>query len=93
MRPLLRSIRFSEDHCLSTPRNIGYHNRIFRVQFPPMIARTHHLDELSRLLARYPVVAILGARQTGKTALANELLRRGTRFDLEDSGARARAHD
>lgn len=67
------------------------------VQFQPMIARTHHLDELSRLLARYPVVAILGARQTGKTTLANELLRRaagrGTRFDLEDPGARARLAD
>lgn len=62
-----------------------------------MIARTHHLSELSRLLSRYPVVAILGARQVGKTTLAGELLRRetlrGTSFDLEDQSTRARLAD
>lgn len=62
------------------------------VQGPSMIARTQHLDELSWLLARYPVVAILGARQTGKTTLANELpcraAVRGTCFDLEASSAK-----
>ena len=35
-----------------------------------VIARTRHLEAVRRLLARYPVVAILGARQVGKTTLA-----------------------
>jgi hypothetical protein len=46
------------------------------------------------LLRDYPVVAILGARQVGKTTLARELAQshRGpvTTFDLEDPTALAR---
>lgn len=53
-----------------------------------MIPRQRHLEELRRLLKAYPVVAILGARQVGKTTLAEALLssHRGAsrRFDLED---------
>lgn len=62
-----------------------------------MITRSRHLQEVSRLLSAFPVVAILGARQVGKTTLANALLeakgKRGARFDLEDPGARARLAD
>lgn len=53
-----------------------------------MIRRDRHLKELNRLLRRFPVVAIIGARQVGKTTLARELAseRRGGvhHFDLED---------
>ncbi len=53
-----------------------------------MIARNHHLEELQRLLKSYPVVALLGARQVGKTTLAKMVVAawRGAThyFDLED---------
>jgi uncharacterized protein len=52
------------------------------------IQRRRHLSDLQRLLRENPVVALLGARQVGKTTLAKELMRRhrgeATRFDLED---------
>jgi predicted AAA+ superfamily ATPase len=52
-----------------------------------MLARPHEIRQLTRLLARYPVVAILGARQVGKTTLARQFLTgvKGpvTFFDLE----------
>ena len=51
------------------------------------IPRSAHLRNLTRLLRENPVVALLGARQVGKTTLARELMRerRGpaTWFDLE----------
>jgi predicted AAA+ superfamily ATPase len=53
-----------------------------------VIRRTGHLAELQRLLKSFPVVAIVGARQIGKTTLARMLSsqRKGPvlRFDLED---------
>lgn len=53
-----------------------------------MIPRPRHLHRLEHLLAYHPVVAILGARQVGKTTLARQLMERfdgpATRFDLED---------
>ncbi len=52
-----------------------------------MIPRPDHLAELGRKLQDNPVVALLGARQVGKTTLAMDLAatrRRVTRFDLED---------
>lgn len=53
-----------------------------------MIARQSHLRNVAALLQRFPVVAILGARQVGKTTLANDLLaqdsRNSTLFDLEN---------
>lgn len=62
-----------------------------------MIARRHHLQALGRLLKRYPVVAVLGARQVGKTTLTGDWLRgsaaRSRRFDLEDPRERARLAD
>lgn len=52
-----------------------------------MIKRTAHLRKIEELLSRHPVVAILGARQVGKTTLARQLASgRGggaTGFDLE----------
>jgi uncharacterized protein len=52
------------------------------------IARPRHIERVQHLLRTHPVVAILGARQIGKTTLAQELAGRFagpvTRFDLED---------
>lgn len=53
-----------------------------------MLTRQRHRDRLHELLGRYPVVAILGARQVGKTTLARKLARDLEPdvhfFDLED---------
>ena len=56
-----------------------------------MIARPAHIAELVRKLDANPVVALLGARQVGKTTLADMLARDlaetghpATRLDLED---------
>jgi hypothetical protein len=38
-----------------------------------MIRRPQQLERLASLLKQNPIVAILGARQVGKTTLANEL--------------------
>ena len=52
------------------------------------ISRESHERHLARLLRENPVVALLGARQVGKTTLAEALMRgwegEATRFDLED---------
>jgi uncharacterized protein len=62
-----------------------------------MIRRTHHLAVLKQQLANFPVVAILGARQVGKTTLARQLAQDWegpTRhFDLEDPDDQARLAD
>lgn len=54
-----------------------------------MIKRSAHLKELNRLLSHNPVVALLGARQAGKTTLARELARSRKApthfFDLEST--------
>jgi predicted AAA+ superfamily ATPase len=59
-----------------------------------VIERARKLRDLERLFRHARVVAILGARQVGKTTLAVEYSgkRRGpaTRFDLEDPAAVAR---
>ena len=53
-----------------------------------MLTRERHRDRLLELLRRHPVVAILGARQVGKTTLARRLAQDLDRpvhfFDLED---------
>lgn len=53
-----------------------------------MIIRDLHIRQISGLLKRFPVVAILGARQIGKTTLAGEIApaisNSVTRFDLEN---------
>ena len=62
-----------------------------------MIPREAHLKGVHRLLSRNPVVALLGARQVGKTTLAQQIAhrRRGPAhfFDLESSVDVARLAD
>jgi len=62
-----------------------------------MIDRKEHAERISRLLNRFPVVAILGARQVGKTTLAAQIVRQrstiSTRFDLENPADLARLAD
>jgi predicted AAA+ superfamily ATPase len=52
------------------------------------VERSAHVSRVERLLREWPVVALLGARQVGKTTLAREIAaRKGapvTFFDLED---------
>jgi predicted AAA+ superfamily ATPase len=54
-----------------------------------VIARDRHLERLTWLFRTFPVVAILGARQVGKTTIARALGERWdqpvTRFDLESA--------
>jgi predicted AAA+ superfamily ATPase len=61
------------------------------------LARPGHVQDVQRLLRRAPVVAILGARQVGKTTLARDLRRTWTgptvAFDLEDPADVARLTD
>ena len=62
-----------------------------------MIPRTRHLESLKRQLVDFPVVAILGARQVGKTTLATQLEADWDgpkrHFDLEDPDDQARLAD
>jgi predicted AAA+ superfamily ATPase len=62
-----------------------------------MIDRPSHLQTVKRLLGRFPVVGLLGARQVGKTTLAitigHTFKGEVTRFDLEDPAAVARLAD
>jgi len=59
-----------------------------------MIVRELHVRQVTSLLERFPVVAILGARQVGKTTLANEIVASikspAVRFDLESPADLAR---
>ncbi len=62
-----------------------------------MILRAHHLELLGRQLADFPVVALLGSRQVGKSTLARQLEKdwSGPKryFDLEDPDDQARLSD
>ncbi len=59
-----------------------------------MIERIRHLEEVRGLLAEFPVAALIGARQVGKTTLARRIAADwpGERhhFDLEDPRTEAR---
>lgn len=59
-----------------------------------MLPRRRHLERIETLLAQFPVVAILGARQVGKTTLARQIVAQADEpahlFDLEDPGDLAR---
>jgi hypothetical protein len=60
------------------------------------IDRAGHVAGVRRLLARHPVVALLGARQVGKTTLARAIAageRGSTHFDLERAADLARLAD
>lgn len=50
------------------------------------VSRASHLRRLRNLLRQFPVVALVGARQVGKSTLARQVARRtpATVFDLED---------
>lgn len=66
-----------------------------------MIHRESHTKAVERLIARNPVVAVIGARQVGKTTLAREIAQRGAKrrkgavhfFDLESSADLAHLAD
>lgn len=59
-----------------------------------MIERSRHLAEVRGLLAEFPVAALIGARQVGKTTLARRIAADWTgerhHFDLEDPRTEAR---
>ncbi len=59
-----------------------------------ILPRQRHLQHVKELLSRHPVVAILGARQVGKTTLARQIVETTagpcTMFDLEDPDDLAR---
>jgi predicted AAA+ superfamily ATPase len=63
----------------------------------PLIARPRNESRVLALLRRHRVVAVLGARQTGKSTLARRIAAawkgRATVFDLEDPRALARLAD
>lgn len=62
-----------------------------------MIRREHEAETLESLLRRFPVVAILGARQVGKSTLARQVATQlggpVAYFDLEDPDDRARLRE
>lgn len=62
-----------------------------------MIPRRAHLDTLTEYLANFPVVAMLGPRQVGKTTLARQVAAGWPgpvkQFDLEDPEDQARLAD
>jgi hypothetical protein len=64
---------------------------------PCVIARDVHVRQVTGLLKRFPVVAILGARQVGKTTLAEQIIGAtnspAVRFDLENPADLARLAD
>lgn len=67
------------------------------VSLVTMHGRSDDISEVRRLLGEYPVVAIVGPRQVGKTtlaeAIAGEWLGPVTRFDLERAADLARLDD
>jgi uncharacterized protein len=74
-----------------------YEMPIFHGTVRRMIDRTSHMVGIRALLKRFPVVAILGARQVGKTTLLNALAAEHagpvTHFDLEKPSDLARLQD
>ncbi|MBK6999771.1 MAG: ATP-binding protein [Rhodoferax sp.] len=62
-----------------------------------MIQREYHLKHIAQALGQFPVVALLGTRQVGKTTLARQLAAQWGgpthHFDLEDPDDQARLSD
>lgn len=73
---------------VATAKSCALHAR-FRGILPLVLHRPHHLAAVRRLLAEFPVVTVLGARQVGKATLARAI-RAGAggestvHLDLED---------
>ncbi len=69
-------------------------SRTLRARGYVMIQRTRHLSRVRYLLRHFPVVAIVGARQVGKTTLAHQVEAQWDGpthfFDLEDPADAAR---
>src|SRR5437899_2006805 len=82
---------------MPAPRIFGCHNRIFKVRYTGMIRRRHEEVTLKRLLRQSPVVAILGARQVGKSTLARHVADQirdpVAYFDLENPDDQARLRE
>ena len=76
---------------------IGWTTSNFHGNFPSMMDREKHRRAVERLLIHNPVVALLGARQVGKTTLSKDIARRRSGpthfFDLESSADLARLTD
>lgn len=70
---------------------------IFMDDHAMILQRTRHLMSLQALLDEYPIVAIVGARQVGKTTLAQQLVQQAAvpviAFDLENPRDLARLDD
>ena len=60
------------------------------VGFLPMIHRKQHVDTLLRRLRAFPVVAILGPRQIGKTTLARQVGRESCPLGAKVRGVAAK---
>lgn len=62
-----------------------------------MIHRQHHLEQVALGLRQFPILALLGPRQVGKTTLARQLAEEwdgpSHLFDLEDPDDQARLSD
>src|SRR5436309_3963337 len=61
-----------------------------------MLQRADHVRRVRALLSQFPVVALLGARQVGKTTLGRQVAaaaRVSVHFDLESPGDRALMRD
>lgn len=51
-----------------------------------MVKRRYLKDKINRLLEMFPAVAIIGARQCGKSTLAKDLRPNWRYYDLENPG-------
>src|SRR5882724_11014926 len=82
---------------LFIPRKSIVHFLIFKYVYRMILTRHRHLQQLADLLTRYPIVALVGARQVGKTILARQLVAHighpSVLFDLENPIDLARLAD
>lgn len=85
-------IRAGAGTCLRFPWHLSLHFRTQKNDMQRNIHRASRLSAVQQALSESPVVALLGARQVGKTTLAREVLAGWdgptTVFDLERAAAR-----